>query len=133
MIQGGKAVRLFLPATGKPLEHHLADLAERVLDGNFEQGKIQPLRFLPHRLGDCLEVPAGLDGKPYTVQLRQLPNKLTLHGFIITAKVACSKQQVARGKPVVGIGVINDIDIGDLRLQAAAARDKRQSRKLLLP
>ena len=55
----------------------------------------------------------------------------TLQGFVLPEEIAGGKQQVAGRKPVVGIRVIKDIDIGDLHLQVVAARHKLQPGQIL--
>lgn len=124
MIKRNKAVGLFHPAAGKPAKHHLADLAERILDRDIDEREAQPVRFLQHRLRNHIQIAAGFNGQPHTTQFRKLPYKLTLHSLIIPKKIAGGQQKIPRGKPIVGIGIIDNIDIGDFRLQIGGIRHK---------
>lgn len=87
-------------------------------------GKPSRFAFLQHRLRNHIQITAGFDGKAHTAQFRKLPYKLPLHSLIIPEKVAGSQQKIPGGKPIVGIGVIDNIDIGDFRLQIGGIRHK---------
>ena len=132
MVEGNETVCLFLPTAGKPLKHHLAYFAERVLHRDLDQREVEPFRFLQHGVGNARQVAPGLDGQPHTVQLRKFADQLALHRLVILENIARSQQKIPRRKPVVAIRVIDNIDVADLGAGIGTTSFQRHAGKLFL-